>query len=304
MQILVVSGFLGAGKTTFIGTLAQKTGHELVIMENEYGETGIDGNLLQKDQLNIWELTEGCICCSLKSDFASSILTIANTVNPACLVVEPTGVGLLSAVMRNIGKIAYERIQLLAPLTIVDAHSVDHYLRVFKDIYTDQITFASRLLLTKTEHIPDREIKRIADTLRALNPEAEILTTPYQHEPDAWWQRLLQQPHHEKAAPAYLAMPHEPDLENAGFTGVEIPSVQELLELLVALLRGYFGTVYRAKGYASVGGCWTRFDVVDRQYSVTLCAPMPEAKVIVIGRHLHKDALAAAFHDQSLRAGN
>ena len=94
MKILVVSGFLGAGKTTFIKSLAEHTGKEFAILENEYGDVGIDGNLLKEQQkvgeVNIWELTEGCICCLMKGDFAASVLTIANTVGPEYLVIEPT----------------------------------------------------------------------------------------------------------------------------------------------------------------------------------------------------------------------
>ena len=124
MRILVVSGFLGAGKTTFIKELARRTREDFSVMENEYGQVGIDGQLLAEKEmpesgeedagkLNIWELTEGCICCSMKSDFASSILTIANTIDPEYLIVEPTGVGMLSNVMNNIRLIQYERISLL-----------------------------------------------------------------------------------------------------------------------------------------------------------------------------------------------
>ena len=117
MKILVVSGFLGAGKTTFIKEMAQKTKRDFVVMENEYGEVGIDKTILDEEKdINIWELTEGCICCSMKSDFASSILTIANTLDPEYLIVEPTGVGVLSNVIHNIRQIEYERISLLSPL--------------------------------------------------------------------------------------------------------------------------------------------------------------------------------------------
>lgn len=300
MKILVISGFLGAGKTTFIKTLATKTGREYVIMENEYGETGIDGNLLQQDRLKVWELTEGCICCSLKSDFATSILTIANALNPEYLIIEPTGVGLLSAVIHNIEKIAYERIQLLAPITIVDANSVAHYLDAFYDIYTDQIRHSPYLLLSKTERMPDGEIQRIADTLHALNPAAKILTRPYRSKPTAWWQQLLHTKGNKNPEQTYRVASHEPDLENAGITNIAIPSVHELLEILTAMLRGYFGRVYRVKGYAPIGGQWTRFDVVDKQYSVTQCETMPEAKAIIIGQHLHRSTLATAFNGEHI----
>ena len=100
MKILVVSGFLGAGKTTFIKEMSKQTGRDFVVMENEYAEAGMDRAFLEEEkQINVWQLTEGCICCSMKNDFATSILTIANTLDPEYLIVEPTGIGVLSSVM-------------------------------------------------------------------------------------------------------------------------------------------------------------------------------------------------------------
>lgn len=143
MKILVVSGFLGAGKTTFIRTLAERTKKDFAVMENEYGAVNVDGDLLEQTKdLNIWELTEGCICCSMQKDFATSILTIANTVDPEYLIVEPTGVGMLSKIIENIQKIEYERITLLEPLTILDGTMYDRCMSEFSEIcvshYTEQ----------------------------------------------------------------------------------------------------------------------------------------------------------------------
>jgi len=143
MKILVVSGLLGAGKTTFIRTLAERTKKDFAVMENEYGAVNVDGDLLEQTKdLNIWELTEGCICCSMQNDFATSILTIANTVDPEYLIVEPTGVGMLSKIIENIQKIEYERITLLEPLTILDGTMYDRCMSEFSEIcvshYTEQ----------------------------------------------------------------------------------------------------------------------------------------------------------------------
>lgn len=295
MYILVVSGFLGAGKTTFIQTLSEKTGKNFAVMENEYGEAGIDGALLSRDRLKVWELTEGCICCSLKSDFASSILTIANTLDTEYLVVEPTGVGLLSAVLHNIGKIEYDRIQLLEPVTVADVHCVEHYLKEFGDIYADQLKNTPRILLSKIENTPIEELSRITAILRTINPHAEILDTPYANQPDQWWQKLLCTPLNTQRAIALPEKDHTPDLENISFTGISADSVNDLLELLIALLRGYFGTVYRAKGFTQIGGQWTKFDIVDRQYTVAVCDPMPESKAVIIGQKLDREQLRKAL---------
>ena len=134
MKILIVSGFLGAGKTTFIKRLARNVDQRFVILENEYGAAGIDGARLgqnqQGTQKNVWEMTEQCICCTGKKDFAASVLTIANVVDPEYLIVEPTGVGSLAQIIENLRQIEYERIQLLSPATIVDVYSYRRYIRI------------------------------------------------------------------------------------------------------------------------------------------------------------------------------
>lgn len=176
MKILVISGFLGAGKTTFIKELAKRTKQDFAVMENEYGAVGVDGGLLSGTQddsgapLNIWELTEGCICCTRKSDFATSVLTIANTIDPEYLVVEPTGVGMLSKIMENIRMIQYERIFLLSPITILDGEHFEQSLEKFPDICRDQIQTAGTILISKREQADEEERRQMEARIRAINP--------------------------------------------------------------------------------------------------------------------------------------
>ena len=160
MKILIVSGFLGAGKTTFIKALAKHTGKDFAILENEYGTAGIDADRLRAEEgqspVNIWEMTEGCICCTMKADFASSILTIANTLDPEYLIVEPTGVGMLSNVIQNIRQIEYERITLLRPVTILDANCFDRYMHDYEEIFQDQLKSAGTIIISKRDfHTPE-----------------------------------------------------------------------------------------------------------------------------------------------------
>ena len=191
MNILIVSGFLGAGKTTFIQKLSEKTDKPFAVMENEYGGAGIDGNLLEQNRLKVWEMTEGCVCCSLKSDFAMSVLTIANTVAPDYLVVEPTGVGMLSSVIANLRKIEYDRIRLLKPRTVVDIDCIDSYLTTFEKFYVDQIKNAAHIVVSKTENKSAAEIEKAVRTLAALNNEADITAKPYDSLDTAWWNELF-----------------------------------------------------------------------------------------------------------------
>lgn len=292
MKILVISGFLGAGKTTFIKELARRTHRDFAVMENEYGEVGIDGQLLSEDaqepseKINIWELTEGCICCSMKSDFASSILTIANTVDPEYLVVEPTGVGMLSKVMENIRQIQYERISLLSPVTILDGNSFDRYLGEFPEIYRDQIAAAGSILVSKMEGADKDDLSRLEKELRDINPDAEIFTEHYSSNPDTWWDGLLARPY--DSAQEIRSEADAPDLENLGLTEVELPSANHLLLFLQGIVSGVFGDICRAKGYLRAGSAWLRFDVVDKTYSITGMEEMPDSRGVFIGKNLKR----------------
>ena len=304
MRILVVSGFLGAGKTTFIKELARRTREDFSVMENEYGQVGIDGQLLAEKEmpesgeedagkLNIWELTEGCICCSMKSDFASSILTIANTIDPEYLIVEPTGVGMLSNVMNNIRLIQYERISLLSPITILDGNSFDRYCQEFPDIYRDQIASAGCVLVSKMEGADRQTLEQLEQSIRQINPDAEIFTTHYSANPDFWWESLLSCP-----ADPTQKLPGKaetPDLQNLGLTEVSLPSGNHLLLFLQGVVAGVFGDICRAKGYLPVGSgeqtAWLRFDVVDHNYSITGIEEMPDSRAVLIGKGLKKNWL-------------
>jgi len=296
MKVLVVSGFLGSGKTTFISTLAKKTKREFLIMENEYGSENIDGDILRDDRLKVWELTEGCICCSLKGDFATSILSIANTVDMEYLVVEPTGLGLLSSIMKNISRIEYDRIKLLAPITIVDVHAVSSSLDKFEMIYTDQIKNATIIVLSKLEDALPKEKDDAIAIINSLNPNACLIKDCYDELSAKWWDGLFNNFYSSK----YQNVSGKEDvdfesLENVSLKGASVSSVEELLEILVAILRGFFGSIYRAKGVLNIEGNWTRFDVVDRRYSVVLSERQKEGKAVFIGQKLDKKKIYKAF---------
>ena len=178
MKILIVSGFLGAGKTTFIKRLARNVDQRFAILENEYGAAGIDGARLgqnrQGTQKNVWEMTEQCICCIGKKDFAASVLTIANVVDPEYLIVEPTGVGSLARIIENLRQIEYERIQLLSPVTIVDVYSYRRYMAEYPELYQDQIRSADTIIVSKTEACQAEEKQRIQKFLQEINPHRKM----------------------------------------------------------------------------------------------------------------------------------
>lgn len=295
MKILVISGFLGAGKTTFIRELAERTKEDFAVMENEYGAVGVDGGLLSGagqdggTPLNIWELTEGCICCTRKSDFATSILTIANTIDPDYLVVEPTGVGMLSKIMENIRTIQYERIALLSPITILDGEHFEESLRQFPETCRDQIQAAGTILISKKEHAGERERQKMEQRIREINPDAQVCSVHYSKMDDSWWKQLLKRPLDQGSGAQ--AEEEAPELEHMGLTEVALAHENELILFLQGVVSGVFGDIYRAKGYLKAGGAWLRFDVVDKTYTITGIEPMEESRGVFIGKGLRRSWL-------------
>lgn len=271
MRVLVVSGFLGAGKTTFIQELARRTGRDFVVYENEYGQADIDAKVLsQTEELSVWESTENCICCSGKQDFAASVLTIANTLDPEYLVVEPTGVARLSSVLSNVDQVSYERISLLQPLVIVDAVAWRRQRERFSDIYLDQIATAPLVVLSKVQHAGSGEVEAVRAWVREKNASAQIVDVPYDQLPDEFFSALLgrdQDP--SRSAGGEAAPAAEDEFESLSLAGISLPTESHLLWFLDALVAGVFGEVVRAKGSLPCGGQWLRFDVVDRAWSVT-----------------------------------
>lgn len=192
MNILVVAGFLGAGKTTFIRELSRRSRRQIAVYENECGQADIDARILRDDEdLTVWESLDNCICCTGKQDFASSVLTIANTIDPDILVVEPTGIARLSSVLANIGSVRYERIGLLPSIAIVGADTWVRQHDQFPSIYLDQVASAGAVVISKADRAGAGEVAAAAAWVRERNPEAVVVDTPYQQLPDSWFEGLL-----------------------------------------------------------------------------------------------------------------
>lgn len=294
MKILIISGFLGAGKTTFIKALQRHTGREFVILENEFGDVDVDACVLEQDSMKVWELTEGCICCSVKADFANSVLTISNALDPDYLVVEPSGVGLLSNICANLNKIRYERIRLLAPITIVDFHCCSEYLETFDAFYRDQIINGGRVLISKGENASSQELSAMGERLKELNPKGEIISEHYEKQPETWWKSLLTTGWDEKRG--IVPMGDYPlDMMSLSFKDISYPDLEQFQGEMAALTDGRFGKIYRIKGLLPIGGQWSKVDIVNRQYALETWERREPARLVIIGRNLDKVGLTALF---------
>ena len=307
MKILVVSGFLGAGKTTFIQELVRRTGRDFAIYENEYGQADIDARRLRQDSdLKVWESTENCICCSGKQDFATSVLTISNTIDPEYLIVEPTGVAKLQSILDNVNQVAWERISLLAPVTVVDAVSWQNQRTDFPEIFDNQLSAAASVVISKLAPGSEDAAEPIKQLAAEMNPQAEVIAeSSYADIPDEWWNGLLtraldgsvlKDPASEKD--------EEPDLETMALTHAELPSPTHLIWLLDAASAGVFGKLARAKGTLPCGNQWVKFDLVERAWAITGDEPQEESRCVFIGRDLLRHGLREVFvpafwHEQS-----
>ena len=299
MKILIISGFLGAGKTTFIKELAKRTKKEIAIFENEYGTSGVDGDILKEaTKVNIWELTEGCICCSVKGDFAASVLTIANTVNPEYLVIEPTGVAMLSNLITNLKQIEYEHIKLMAPISIVDALSLERYKNEFPEIYKDQIEFADTVIFSKSENLSKNEKEKLSFEVKSINNSCNIVSDHYSTQPDTWWDSLLL-----KYLDGTVEIPIKDETaempDSFSLNNISVRSVEKFIIFLENLIRGMYGNVFRAKGSFAVKGLNLRFDVADNRYLVELDTDEISDKVVFIGNDIKKQKIREIFFENS-----
>ena len=181
MKIDIYSGFLGAGKTTLIKKMIQEAyaGQKLVLIENEFGEIGIDGGFLQDAGINITEMNSGCICCSLVGDFGKALTKVIEEYNPDRIVIEPSGVGKLSDVIGAVKKVMTDEITLGYTVAVVDCGKVKVYMKNFGEFYNNQIETASTIILSRTDSVPQAKLDAAVALLREHNEKATIVTTPW-----------------------------------------------------------------------------------------------------------------------------
>ena len=180
-KIDIISGFLGAGKTTLIKKLLKDAlaGTKVVLIENEFGEIGIDGGFLKESGIEIREMNAGCICCSLVGDFGTSLREVMAAYAPERILIEPSGVGKLSDVMRAINDASeHTEMHLNSAAAVVDASKCKVYLKNFGEFFNNQIAYAGTIILTRTDKVSEEKIAECVELLREYNKDATIITTP------------------------------------------------------------------------------------------------------------------------------
>jgi len=180
-KIDIFSGFLGAGKTTLIKKLIKEgyRNEQLVLIENEFGEIGIDGGFLKEAGIQINEMNSGCICCSLVGDFRQALTKVLEEYHPDRIIIEPSGVGKLSDVINAVKTVASDEVVLNSFVTVADATKCKIYMKNFGEFYNNQIESASTIILSRTQNMTDEKLAKALELLREHNAKAAIVTTPW-----------------------------------------------------------------------------------------------------------------------------
>ena len=182
-KIDIISGFLGAGKTTLIKKLIAEDlqAEKLVLIENEFGEIGIDGGFLQDAGIEIREMNSGCICCSLVGDFSEALKKVLAQYAPDRIIIEPSGVGKLSDVIKAVQAMQAETaLEMNSYTTVVDAQKCKMYMKNFKEFFNNQIAYANTIVLSRTQMMEEKALEAVVHELKHVNEQAHVITTPWE----------------------------------------------------------------------------------------------------------------------------
>ena len=323
-KIDIFSGFLGAGKTTLIKKLINEAyvGEKIVLIENEFGEIGIDGGFLQDAGINITEMNSGCICCSLVGDFTEALGKVIAEYSPTRIIIEPSGVGKLSDVIRAVRSLDGQNAEINALVAVADAGKCKMYMKNFGEFYNDQIKHATTIVLSHTAKAPEKKIADAVSLLREHNADATVITTDWEmlsgkdilsamenkhtiedaiKELENEHRHHSHEHHHEHGEHCDHHGHHHHHHADEVFTswGVETAvkfSEEKIKEVLSAFDGGECGAVLRAKGIVeAVDGGFIHFDYVPEECDVRRGSPAVTGRICVIGAELNEERIKELF---------
>ena len=334
-KIDIISGFLGAGKTTLIKKLIEEAlkGQKVVLIENEFGEIGIDGGFLKESGIQINEMNSGCICCSLVGDFNTALKDVLEQYTPDRIIIEPSGVGKLSDVMKAVQKVvdAEANVVLNSHITVADAQRAKMYLKNFGEFYRNQIEFASAVILSRSQNVKEDKLEKAVKLLRSLNDKCPIVTTPWEELSGAQILEVMEGEndfakelmeaaqvcpecghHHEHGEECHdhhhnhdcCGHDHHHHHADEVFTswGKETPKkfteegIRAILDTLSKEDSDEYGIILRAKGIVpDENGKWIHFDLVPGEDEVRYGSAEYTGRICVIGSKLNEDKLAELF---------
>lgn len=320
-KIDIISGFLGAGKTTFIKKMIDEAfkGEQIVLIENEFGEVGIDGGFLKDAGIQITEMNSGCICCSLVGDFGKNLNEVITKYHPDRILIEPSGVGKLSDVMKSVIDIEKEQpVKLNALVTVVNALKASKQMKAFGEFFNNQIEYATTVILSRSQNATPEQLEFCVKQIQALNPKASVITTDWdaikgeqilktmEGQDNLEMKVLAEARHAQDEAEHHHHHDHDDhDYEHEHhhaddvFTswGKETPHKFErakLEEILKQFVED--DKILRSKGMVEgTDGKWIYFDMVPGEYEIRDGEPDYTGRIVVIGTDIHEHELEELF---------
>lgn len=320
-KIDIISGFLGAGKTTFIKKMIDEAfkGEQIVLIENEFGEVGIDGGFLKDAGIQITEMNSGCICCSLVGDFGKNLNEVITKYHPDRILIEPSGVGKLSDVMKSVIDIEKEQpVKLNALVTVVNALKASKQMKAFGEFFNNQIEYATTVILSRSQNATPEQLEFCVKQIQALNPKASVITTDWDaikgeqilktmEGQDNLEMKVLAEARHAQDEAEHHhhhdhdehEHHHEHHHADDVFTswGKETPHKFErakLEEILKQFVED--DKILRSKGMVEgTDGKWIYFDMVPGEYEIRDGEPDYTGRIVVIGTDIHEHELEELF---------
>ena len=320
-KIDIISGFLGAGKTTFIKKMIDEAfkGEQIVLIENEFGEVGIDGGFLKDAGIQITEMNSGCICCSLVGDFGKNLNEVITKYHPDRILIEPSGVGKLSDVMKSVIDIEKEQpVKLNALVTVVNALKASKQMKAFGEFFNNQIEYVTTVILSRSQNATPEQLEFCVKQIQALNPKASVITTDWDaikgeqilktmEGQDNLEMKVLAEARHAQDEAEHHHHhdhddhDHEHEHHHADdvFTswGKETPHKFErakLEEILKQFVED--DKILRSKGMVEgTDGKWIYFDMVPGEYEIRDGEPDYTGRIVVIGTDIHEHELEELF---------
>lgn len=300
IKIDVVSGFLGSGKTTLIKSLLKAYENEkVVLIENEFGDIGIDGDIIEREGFQVFEISSGCICCIMKKDFLMVLGRIIKEFDPDRIIVEPTGISILSEIIDilNDPEVS-EKCSINSLITVIDSINYLQQCDVFGEFFEDQITNAETLILSKSQFIQPEKVKEITDSLKKLNKEAKIITSNWSDLSSNEIKKLINQNirvdfkelFHAETIPC-----KENKFKAIGIETSKKFTKEELEEILEKLSNPIYGDVLRGKGFLKGIDSFLEFSYTNGQYIIDENKQRCSGKLCLIGQNLNEELLKKLF---------
>lgn len=300
IKVDVVSGFLGAGKTTLIRMLLKAYENEkVVLIENEFGEIGIDGELIERDGFEVFEISSGCICCIMQKDFVNMLSRVIEEFAPERIIIEPTGISILSEIIEVLRRPEFSgKCIINSLLTVVDSVNYLKQCDTFGEFFEDQITNATSLILSKSQFVDEVELAEIIDSLREFNKEAVITTKPWNNFVNEELKVLINETTMTDFKELFYTEYKPCSQKQFKTLAIETSreyTVEELEGVLDRLKNEFYGTVLRGKGFLKGIGSNLEFSYTNGQFIINESKFDSSGRLCLIGKQLNDTEIRNLF---------